>query len=69
MNISEWRDVFDRMRVQDLKAMGPSDRAVFAVAAAAYRDALLRDNSTEAADLAYEFDWLLEAAVLLQPNS
>ena len=69
MNMHEWRDVYDRMRVQDLKAMDPSQRAVFAVAAAAYRDALMRCRSTEAARLANEFDWLLEAAVVLQPTS
>jgi hypothetical protein len=66
MDISEWHDVFARMRVQNLRAMAPRELTVFAVAATAYRDALLRCDTQEARRLAGEFDWLLQAAVMLQ---
>jgi hypothetical protein len=69
VDITEWQDVYGRMRVQNLRAMAPRELAVFAVAAAAYRDALMRCGTQEAQRLAGEFDWLLQAAVMLQPVS
>jgi hypothetical protein len=67
---SDWLAEFEVMRLQDLGAMHPRDRAVYAVAAAAHRDALARpwppEQAAEAARLGAEFGWLLEAAVSLQ---
>ena len=69
--LADWHDECARMRVQDLGAMRPTERAVFAAAAAAHRDSLARpwhepERVDEAARLGAEFGWLFDMAVSCQ---